>query len=65
MGNIKIKKLMYGITKNSFDNHMNIFLQENLDIKKSFNKEFTFEIDDEKDYQKFFLTKQNWLKIKI
>ena len=59
-GNIKIKKLMYG--KNSFDNHMNIFLQENLDIKKSFNKEFSFEIDDEEDFNSFLQHRPRWSK---
>ena len=59
-GNIKIKKLMYG--KNSFDNHMNIFLQENLDVKKSFNKEFSFEIDDEEDFISFLQHRPRWSK---
>ena len=51
---------MYG--KNSFDNHMNIFLQENLIVKKSFNKEFSFEIDDEEDFNSFLQHRPRWSK---
>ena len=59
-GNFKIKKLIYG--KNSFDNYMKIFLQENLKIKKSFNKEFSFEIDDEEDFKNFLQNRPRWSK---
>ena len=59
-GNFKIKKLIYG--ENSFDKHMKIFLQENLKIKKSFNKEFSFEIDDEEDFKNFLQNRPRWSK---
>ena len=59
-GNIKIKKLMYG--KNSFDNHIKMFQEKNLDIKISFNKEFSFEIDDEDDFLEFQKNTPRWFK---
>ena len=59
-GNFKIKKLIYG--ENSFDKHMKIFLKENLKIKKSFNKEFSFEIDDEEDFKNFLQNRPRWSK---
>ena len=59
-GSTKVKKLMYG--NNSFNNHMEIFLNEDIKIKKSFNKEFSFEIDDEEDLKEFLKNKPRWSK---
>jgi hypothetical protein len=41
---------------------MKIFQDNNFDIKKSFNKEFCFEIDDEKDFQEFQQHLPRWYK---
>ena len=42
--------------------NISVFLQENLDIKKSFNKEFSFEIDDEEDFNSFRQHRPRWSK---
>ena len=52
--------LHYG--KNSFEKHIKMFQEKNLDIKKSFNKEFSFEIDDEDDFIEFQKNTPRWFK---
>ena len=52
--------LYYG--KNSFEKHIKMFQEKNLNIKKSFNKEFCFEIDDEEDFLEFQKNTPRWFK---
>ena len=59
-GSAKVTQLKYG--QNSFEKHMKIFQDNNFDIKKSFNKEFCFEIDDENDFQEFQKNLPRWYK---
>ena len=39
-----------------------MFQEKNLNIKKSFNKEFCFEIDDEDDFLEFQKNTPRWFK---
>jgi 2-phospho-L-lactate guanylyltransferase len=59
-GSTKVHNLYYG--KNSFEKHIKMFQEKNLDIKKSFNKEFSFEIDDEDDFIEFQKNTPRWFK---
>ena len=59
-GNKKVHHLYYG--KNSFKKHIKMFQEKNLDIKISFNKEFSFEIDDEDDFIEFQKNTPRWFK---
>ena len=46
----------------SFDKHSKYLKENKYEYKQIFSTEFTFELDDENDYQNFFLTNQGGLK---
>lgn len=59
-GSIQFNKFMYG--SNSFDAHTKILNQTKIAYERVFNKEFSFEIDDEEDYLEFIKHKPRWYK---
>tara|TARA_B100001121_G_scaffold161768_1_gene141249 strand:- start:42 stop:647 length:606 start_codon:yes stop_codon:yes gene_type:complete len=59
-GSVKFDEFRFGVK--SFDKHLKYLMENKYEYKQIFSTEFTFEIDDENDYQKFLLNQPRWFK---
>ncbi len=59
-GSVSFDAFRFGIK--SFDKHSKYLMENKYEYKQIFSTEFTFELDDEIDYQKFLLNQPRWFK---
>ena len=59
-GTVSFDEFRFGVK--SFDKHSKYLKENKYEYKQIFNTEFTFELDDESDYQKFLLNQPRWFK---
>ena len=59
-GSVKFNEFRFGVK--SFDKHLKYLMENKYEYKQIFSTEFTFEIDDKNDYQKFLLNQPRWFK---
>ena len=59
-GTVSFDEFKFGVK--SFDKHSKYLKENKYEFKQIFNTEFTFELDDESDYQKFLLNQPRWFK---
>ena len=59
-GTVSFDEFRFGV--NSFDKHSKYLKENKFEYKQIFSTEFTFELDDENDYQKFLLNQPRWFK---
>jgi len=59
-GSVSFYAFRFGIK--SFDKHSKYLMENKYEYKQIFSTEFTFELDDEIDYQKFLLNQPRWFK---
>jgi len=59
-GSVWFDEFRFGVR--SFDKHIKYLIENKYEYKQIFNTEFTFELDDESDYQKFILNQPRWFK---
>ena len=59
-GSVSFDAFRFGIK--SFDKHSKYLTENKYEYKQIFSTEFTFELDDENDYQKFLLNQPRWFK---
>ena len=59
-GSVSFDAFRFGIK--SFDKHSKYLMENKYEYKQIFSTEFTFELDDENDYQKFLLNQPRWFK---
>ena len=59
-GTVSFDEFRFGVK--SFDKHSKYLKENNYEYKQIFSTEFTFELDDENDYQKFLLNQPRWFK---
>ena len=59
-GSVDFDGFRFGIK--SFDKHTKYLRENKYEYKQIYSAEFTFEIDDEIDYQKFLLNQPRWFK---
>ena len=59
-GSVKFDEFRFGVK--SFDKHLKYLMENKYEYKQIFSTEFTFEIDDKNDYQKFLLNQPRWFK---
>ena len=59
-GSISFDEFRFGVK--SFDKHSKYLKENKFEYKQIYSTEFTFELDDENDYQKFLLNQPRWFK---
>ena len=59
-GSVSFAEFRFGVE--SFDKHSKYLKENKYEYKQIFSTEFTFELDDENDYQKFLLNQPRWFK---
>ena len=59
-GSISFDEFKFGVK--SFDKHSKYLKENKYEYKQIYSTEFTFELDDESDYQKFLLNQPRWFK---
>ncbi len=59
-GTVRFDEFRFGVK--SFDKHSKYLKENKYKYKQIFITEFTFEIDEESDYQKFLLNQPRWFK---
>ena len=59
-GNIGFDAFRFGVK--SFDKHSKYLKENKYEYKQIYSTEFTFELDDERDYKKFLLNQPRWFK---
>ena len=59
-GSVSFDEFKFGVK--SFDKHLKNLMENKYEYKQIFSTEFTFELDDERDYQKFLLNQPRWFK---
>ena len=59
-GTVSFDEFRFGV--NSFDKHSKYLKENKYKYKQIFSTEFTFELDEESDYQKFLLNQPRWFK---
>jgi len=59
-GSVNFDEFKFGVK--SFDKHLKNLMENKYEYKQIFCTEFTFELDDERDYQKFLLNQPRWFK---
>ena len=59
-GNINFDAFRFGVK--SFDKHSKYLKENKYKYKQIYSTEFTFELDDEIDYEKFLLNQPRWFK---
>ncbi len=59
-GSVNFDEFKFGVK--SFDKHSKYLMENKYEYKQIFSTEFTFELDDESDYQKFLLNQPRWFK---
>ena len=59
-GTVSFDEFRFGVK--SFDKHSKYLKENKYEYKQIFSTEFTFELDDENDYQKFLLNQPRWFK---
>lgn len=59
-GSVSFDEFKFGVK--SFDKHSKHLMENKYEYKQIFSTEFTFELDDERDYQKFLLNQPRWFK---
>ena len=59
-GSVSFDAFRFGIK--SFDKHSKYLMENKYEYKQIFSTEFTFELDDEIDYEKFLLNQPRWFK---
>ena len=59
-GSVSFDEFKFGVK--SFDQHSKHLMENKYEYKQIFSTEFTFELDDERDYKKFLLNQPRWFK---
>ena len=59
-GTLSFNKFLFG--KNSFNKHIEFLIDKKYAYKQIFSTEFTSELDDEEDYQKFIQNQPRWFR---
>ena len=59
-GTVSFDEFRFGVK--SFDKHSKYLKENKYKYKQIFSTEFTFELDEESDYQKFLLNQPRWFK---
>ena len=59
-GSVNFSDFKFGV--NSFKKHTKFFMENNYEYKQIYSTEFTYELDDESDYQNFLLNQPRWFK---
>ena len=59
-GSVNFSDFKFGV--NSFKKHTKFLMENNYKYKQIYSTEFTYELDDESDYQKFLLNQPRWFK---
>ena len=59
-GSVNFSEFKFGV--NSFKKHTKYLMENNYEYKQIFSTEFTFELDEESDYQRFLLNQPRWFK---
>jgi len=59
-GSVCFDEFKFGVR--SFDKHLKYLIENKYEYKQIFSTEFTFELDDQSDYQKFLLNQPRWFK---
>tara|TARA_A100001037_G_C14792187_1_gene475137 strand:- start:41 stop:646 length:606 start_codon:yes stop_codon:yes gene_type:complete len=59
-GSVNFSDFKFGV--NSFKKHTKFLMENNYEYKQIYNTEFTYELDDENDYQNFLLNQPRWFK---
>ena len=59
-GSVNFSEFKFGV--NSFEKHAKFLNENNFNYKQIYSTEFTVELDDENDYQKFLLNQPRWFK---
>ena len=59
-GSVSFDEFKFGVK--SFDKHSKLLMENKYAYKQIYSTEFTFELDDEIDYQKFLLNQPRWFK---
>ena len=59
-GSVSFDEFRFGVK--SFDKHSKYLIENKYEYKQIFSTEFTFELDDENDYQIFLLNQPRWFK---
>ena len=59
-GSVNFSEFKFGVK--SFEKHAKFLNENNFNYKQIYSTEFTFELDDENDYQKFLLNQPRWFK---
>ena len=63
-GSVNFDKFRFGVK--SFDKHLKYLVENKYQYKQIYSTEFTFELDDENDYENFLLNQPRWFrKLKI
>ena len=59
-GSVCFDEFKFGVR--SLDKHLKYLIENKYEYKQIFSTEFTFELDDQSDYQKFILNQPRWFK---
>ena len=59
-GSVNFSDFKFGV--NSFKKHTKFLMENNYEYKQIYSTEFTYELDDESDYQNFLLNQPRWFK---
>ena len=59
-GSVNFSEFKFGVK--SFEKHAKFLNENNFNYKQIYSTEFTFDLDDENDYQKFLLNQPRWFK---
>ena len=59
-GSVSFNEFRFGVR--SFDEHAKCLKENKFEYKQIYSTEFTFELDDDSDYQKFLLNQPRWYK---
>jgi len=59
-GSVNFSEFKFGVK--SFEKHTKYLMQNNYEYRQIYSTEFTYELDDESDYQNFLLNQPRWFK---
>ena len=59
-GSVNFSEFKFGVK--SFEKHTKYLMKNNYEYKQIYSTEFTYELDDESDYQNFLLNQPRWFK---
>ncbi len=59
-GSVNFSEFKFGVK--SFEKHTKYLIQNNYEYRQIYSTEFTYELDDESDYQNFLLNQPRWFK---